>query len=123
MNVVLWIVQILLALVMAGSGAGKLGQPRAKLAESMGWVEDFTAQQVKALGAVEVLAALGLIVPALTGIAPVLTPIAAVGVALYMAGAAVVHTRRGEFANIGINVVLIVLAAVVAWGRFGPYAF
>lgn len=123
MNVVLWIVQILLALAMAGSGAGKLTQTRAKLAESMGWVEDFTAQQVKALGAVEVLAALGLIVPALTGIAPVLTPIAAVGVALFMVGAAVVHARRREFVNVGINLVLIVLAVVVAWGRFGPYAF
>ena len=87
------------------------------------WVEDFPAWAVKAIGVLELLAAVGLILPAVTGIAPVLTPLAAVGIGLLMAGAGVVHFRRGEFAFIGVIAVLFVAAAFVAWGRFGPYAF
>jgi len=58
-----------------------------------------------------------------TGIAPILTPLAAVGLLLIMIGAIVTHLRRGEARTIVVNVVLLLLAAVVAWGRFGPYAF
>lgn len=89
----------------------------------MSWVESYTDQQVKAIGAVEVVGGLGLVLPALTGIVPVLTPIAAVGVAIIMIGAALTHARRNEWAEIAPSVVLFVLAAVIAWGRFGPYAF
>lgn len=123
MNVFLWILQILLALVMLAAGALKLTQPRAKLAESMGWVDGFTGLQIKGIATTEVLAALGLILPAATGIAVILTPLAAVGLVLLMIGAAVTHLRRGELPNAAVNIVLVVLAAVVAWGRFGPYAF
>ncbi len=102
----------------------KLAQPKAKLAASgMGWTEDFSDGAVKGIGALEVLAALGLILPAVLGIAPVLVPLAAVGLALLMIGAAVTHARRSEQQMIGVNVVLLILAAVVAWDRFGPYAF
>lgn len=123
MNVFLWSLQILLALVMLAAGAAKLAQPRAKLAESMGWVESFTGPQIKAISTTEVLAALGLVLPAATGIAVILTPLAAVGLVLLMFGAAITHLRRGELPNAAINIVLVALAAVVAWGRFGPYAF
>ncbi len=123
MNVFLWSLQILLALVMLAAGAAKLAQPRAKLAESMGWVDSFTGPQIKAIATTEVLAALGLVLPAVTAIAVILTPLAAVGVILLMIGAAITHLRRGEVPNAGINLVLLVLAAVVAWGRFGPHAF
>lgn len=121
MNVVLWILQILLALAFAASGALKLTRPREQLAERMGWVDDFSAGTVRLIGALEVLAALGLILPRATGIAPVLTPLAALGLVALMIGAAVVHARRREYPMIAINVVLLVLAAIVAWGRFGPY--
>lgn len=123
MNIFLWIVASLLALAFLGAGVMKLSQPREKLAASMGWVNDFSAPMVKAIGALEVLGALGLILPAATGIAPILTPLAAVGLALVMAGAIVTHLRRGEAKTIAVNVVLLLLAAIVAWGRFGPYAF
>ncbi|MCB0922437.1 MAG: DoxX family protein, partial [Actinobacteria bacterium] len=56
-------------------------------------------------------------------IAPILVPLAAVGLALTQAGAVVVHARRGETANIVVNIVLLAMALFVAWGRFGPYAF
>ncbi|QKE83164.1 DoxX family protein [Arthrobacter sp. NEB 688] len=124
MNIVLWVVAVVLALAFLAAGAMKLTRPKAALAESgLAWVEDFSPGAVKGIGAVEVLGALGLVLPAVTGIAPVLVPLAATGLALTMLGAAVVHGRRGETQMIGINVVLLLLAAFVAWGRFGAYAF
>jgi uncharacterized membrane protein YphA (DoxX/SURF4 family) len=123
-NVVLWIVAGVLAAVFLGSGLSKLAQPRKKIVDSgMGWAEDFSDGAVKAIGALEVLGALGLILPAVLDIAPVLVPIAAVGLALVMAGAAVVHARRKETPMVVANLVLLALAVFVAWGRFGPYAF
>jgi uncharacterized membrane protein YphA (DoxX/SURF4 family) len=124
MNVVLWIIASVLAVVFLGSGLMKLVRPKEKLAESgMGWTEDVSGSTVKLVGGLEVLAGLGLILPAVSGIAPVLVPLAALGVGLIMIGAAIVHARRGEARSIIANVVLFVLAAVVVWGRFGPYSF
>ncbi|MFC8849124.1 MULTISPECIES: DoxX family protein [unclassified Micromonospora] len=123
MNIVLWALQVLLALVFAGAGLTKVTQPKEKLREKMGWVEGAPEGAVKALGALEVLAAIGLILPALTGIATVLTPLAAVGAAIVMAGAVVVHARAKEYPGAAFTAVLLVAALVVAWGRFGPYAF
>ena len=133
MNTVLWVIQILLAAVFAGAGLAKLTQPKEKLRDRMGWVDPVPPSQVKALGAVEVLAALGLVLPALTGIATVLTPLAALGLVIVMIGAILVHLRdmkkqdtddrrRTEIQGAITCVVLLVLAAVVAWGRFGPYS-
>ncbi|MEV7009140.1 DoxX family protein [Streptosporangium sp. NPDC051022] len=124
MNVALWIVAGLLAAAFALAGLMKLAQPKERLAASgMAWTEDFSAVAIKAIGGLEVLGAIGLILPAALGIAPVLTPLAATGLAITMVGAAVVHVRRKENQAIGANVVLLVLAVVVAWGRFGPYSF
>jgi hypothetical protein len=64
------------------------------------------------------LGAAGLILPAATGIAPWLTPLAGLGLVLTMVGAALTHARRGEYSNIGTNIVLLVLAAFVAYGRW-----
>ena len=124
MNIALWIVQGALAFVFAGSGFVKATRDRKRLFDDgITWVEDFSAGTVKAIGVLELLAAAGLILPAVTGIAPVLTPLAAVGIGLMMAGAGVVHFRRGEFAFLGVIAVLFAAAVFVAWGRFGPYAF
>jgi len=124
MNVVLWIIAGLLAVAFAGAGLMKLAQPKAKLAASgMAWTEDFSDSQVKGIGAVEVLGALGLILPAALGIAEILTPLAAAGLAITMVGAAITHLRRGEGSMVPINVVLGGLAVFVAVMRFGPNAF
>lgn len=124
MNIVLWIVAAVLAFGMLASGGMKLARPKAALATSgQGWVEDFSDGAVKGIGALEVLAALGLILPALLDIAPILVPIAATGVVLLMIGAAITHARRREFSAIPINVVLIVLGLFIAIFRFGPNSF
>ncbi|MER5757239.1 DoxX family protein [Streptomyces sp. NPDC002088] len=123
MNVFLWIVQALLALMFAMAGVMKSTQPKEKLAEKLPWVADFSTGTVRFIGIVEFAAALGLILPAATGIAPVLTPVAATGLAVVMVLAIVVHARRKEPSAIGFNTVLLILAVLVAWGRFGPYSF
>jgi uncharacterized membrane protein YphA (DoxX/SURF4 family) len=124
MNILLWIIAGLLAAAFLASGVMKLTQPREKLAASgMGWAQDFKAGTIKLIGVLEVLAGVGLILPAALGIAPVLVPLAALGLVVVMIGALAVHGRRKENQAIGINVVLLLLAAVVVWGRFGPYSF
>ena len=124
MNVVLWIVAGVLAVAFLASGLMKLAQPRQKIVEpGMGWAGDFSDGAVKAIGALEVLGALGLILPAVFDVATVQVPIAAVGLALVMLGAAVVHLRRKETQMVVVNIVLLALAVFVAWGRFGEYAF
>lgn len=124
MDVVLWIIAVVLALVFLAAGLMKTLQPREKLvASGLAWAGDFPPAAVKAIGVLEFLAALGLVLPAALDIAPVLTPLAALGLVVVMVGAAITHTRRKEFQMILPNLVLLVLAAVVAWGRFGPYAF
>jgi hypothetical protein len=70
-----------------------------------------------------VLGAIGLIVPAATGIAPVLTPIAGTGLAVLTALAAGLHVRRKEQHGVQVTAVLFVFAALVIWGRFGPYSW
>jgi uncharacterized membrane protein YphA (DoxX/SURF4 family) len=124
MDVALWIVAGLLALAFLASGAMKLIQPKEKLlASGMPALEDFGAGSIKAIGALEVLAAVGLILPAAFGIAPVLVPLAAVGLVLLMVGATITHLRRHEVQAIVVPLALLAMAALVAWGRFGPQSF
>jgi len=123
MNVALWIVAGLLAVAYLAAGLITLTQPKDKLGKNMAWTEDFSARSIKLIGLVEVIGAVGLILPGIAGIAPVLVPLAATGLALLQVGAAITHLRRGETQMIVINVVFIALAVFVAWGRFGPYAF
>jgi uncharacterized membrane protein YphA (DoxX/SURF4 family) len=118
-----WALQILLAISFIVSGTMKLTSPKRALQPRMGFVEDFSERAVKGIGAAEVLGALGLILPATSKIATVLTPLAAVGLALLMAGAIYVHVRREEGPLAAVPAVLLVLCLIVAWARFGPYAF
>ncbi|MGW5664434.1 DoxX family protein [Streptomyces sp. NPDC003758] len=123
MNVFLWILQAVLAAMFGMAGVMKSAQTMDKLAEKLAWVKDFSPATVRFIGVVEFAAAVGLILPAATGIAPVLTPLAATGLVITMLLAAMTHARRKEPQAIAFNAVLLILAALVAWGRFGPYAF
>jgi hypothetical protein len=125
MNLALWIVAGLLAVVFLIASVSKLVVPKEKLAAAPGgeWVEDFSAGAVKALGGLDFLAAAGLILPAALGIAPVLTPLAAVGCVLLMVGAVITRLRHGGAKAIVLDLTYLALAAFVAWGRFGPQSF
>ncbi|MGW0205323.1 DoxX family protein [Streptomyces sp. NPDC003233] len=126
MNLALWIVSGLLALAYLLSGGGKVVVAKEKIAAfgpSAQWVNDFSGGGVKAIGALEVLAAVGLVLPATLDIAPVLVPSAALGLVILMIGAAITRLRRHEVRFMLVDVVYIVLAAFVAWGRLGPESF
>jgi len=118
MGIALWVVQVLVAVAFLGAGATKLSQPKEKLLKNMAWVEDFSQRTVRLIGALEVLGAIGVVVPALTGVLPWLTPLAALGLVLLMIGAALTHLRRTEYGYIAMNAVLLVLAAFVVYGRY-----
>ncbi|MCY3860846.1 MAG: DoxX family protein [bacterium] len=120
MSVAYWILQGLLAAAMALAGALKLAAGKDGLIDNprMGWVEDASNRQVRALGSIEVAGAIGLILPWGLDIAPALTPIAAIGVAALMAGAVTVHIRRGEARDLAPAIGLGVIAVVIAIGRF-----
>ena len=117
MNIVLWIVQGLLALAFLMAGFMKTFMPVETLKKNMTWVSAVAAPFVRFIGIAELLAAIGLILPAATGVLPWLTGAAAVGLVVIMLSASVFHASRREYSSIGMNVVLLLLAAFVAIGR------
>ena len=124
MNTTLWIIAGILAVAFVAAGSMKLTQSRSALVSSgQGWADDVSDGGVKAIGALEVLGAVGLVLPALLDVATVLVPLAATGLAVLMVGAIVVHARRRELPNVVVNVVLMALAVFLAVQRFGPHAF
>jgi hypothetical protein len=123
MSVALWIAASVLAAVNLAVGAMKLVVSRARLTENMSWAGHFSDASVRAIGALEVLAAVGLILPGVLHVAPILVPLAATGIVVLQIGAVVTNIRYDEANRIPINLVLIVLAVFVTWGRFGPYHF
>jgi uncharacterized membrane protein YphA (DoxX/SURF4 family) len=125
MDIFLWIVAGVLAAFFLAAGATKLTQSRRKLLANpnMQWVEDFSAGTIKLIGTAEVLGALGLILPGALGIAPILVPLAATGLGVIMVGAIITHGRRKEPQPIVINVIVLILAVVLAIFRFGPNSF
>lgn len=118
MNIALWIVQVLLALVFLMAGTLKATQPIEKLAQRMTWVKAVPSWAVRLIGILEILGAIGLILPIITGILPWLTSLAAVGLGLVMVGAIILHTRQREFPQVGSTVVILILALFVVYGRF-----
>ena len=122
MEIVIWIAQGVLAAVFLAAATLKLTNSREDLKEKTPYVEDLTDGQVKAIGTVEVLGAVGVILPAALNIAPILTPIAACGLALTMVAAAAILLKRGEASHVPLNIVIFALAVFVAVERFGAYS-
>ena len=117
MHLTLWILQGVLAVVFAIAGVTHFLPPEG-LPEAMRGVAEMPAGVPYFIGAVEILAVLGLILPGLTGIQTRLTPLASAGLILVMVGAIVWHAQREEFPNIVLNVILAVIAVFVAYGRW-----
>ena len=113
----LWTVQVLLALAFGMAGFMKATAPLETLAANMAWVSNVPGGLVRFIGIVEMLGAIGLILPAATRILPILTPAAGGGLLVVMGLAAGYHALHAEYAGIVPNVVLGLLAGLVAWGR------
>jgi DoxX-like family len=110
-----WIVAGLLALFYLYSGGIKVLQSREKLRPMMGWVDTVPMVFMRTIGVLEVLGAIGLILPPLTGIAPWLALAAAIGLVLVQIGGIILHLSRGEAKVIGLNIVLLVVAGLAVW--------
>ncbi len=123
MNTVIWILQGIIALMFLMAGMMKVTQSKDELRIKgkgrMDWVEDLSIRNVRLIGILEVLAAAGLILPQWTGILPWLTPLAAAGLVLTMMGSMILHMRRGDgVKSISVNIMLLLIAAFVAYGRY-----
>jgi len=118
MNTTIWIIQGVLALMFLMAGVMKSTQPKDKLVKSLPWVNDFSMSTVRFIGISELLGAIGLIVPQVTGILPILTPIAGVGLAIIMILASLHHIPKGEYKEVAFNAILLILSGIVAYYRF-----
>ena len=114
MNVVLWIIQVLLALLFLFAGVTKLILPIEEMTKQMAMPGLF----LRFLGVVEVLGALGLILPGLFRIKTWLTPLAAVGLTIIVVGATVITLKIGGGATAMVPLVTALLSAFVAYGRW-----
>jgi hypothetical protein len=125
MNTTLWIATGLLALVALSGGITKTFIPKEKLEhhEGAAWTRGFSPAFVKTLGVLELLAAVGLILPALVDVVPVMVPVTAVCWIALMIGAMITHGRLGQVKLVMVNVVYTALAVFIAVGRFGPESF
>lgn len=115
MKIVIWIAQILLAVLFALSGFMKLVTPIDELAESMAWVEDFSELQIRVIAILEILATIGLILPMILNKYKFLVPLSALGLSITMIGALATHLIRGE--SVVINIVLFTLGLLVFYWR------
>jgi uncharacterized membrane protein YphA (DoxX/SURF4 family) len=118
MNTALWIVQILLAAMYLMAGTMKTFRTAAAK-QQMPWAKDRSDAFVRFVGISELLGALGLILPLVTGILPWLTVAAAVGLSLIQLLAIFSeHLPRKEFNVIPVNIVLLLLSIFIALGRW-----
>jgi uncharacterized membrane protein YphA (DoxX/SURF4 family) len=118
MNLVLWIVQGLLAVSCVVSGVLKAFRPLANVSRLFPWASHVPAALVRVIGASELLAGIGLVLPSALLILPWLTVAAAAGLVLLMLCAALFHAWRREFPSIGTTIVLLLLAMLIVIGRW-----
>jgi hypothetical protein len=93
-------------------------RPKDKLVDNLPWAEDFSPATIKFIGIMEILGAIGLILPWLTGIAAFLTPLAATGLVILQLLAIIVHLRRREAKVVPMNTILLLAALFVAILRY-----
>ncbi len=122
MNTALWVIQSFLAAIFIMAGFGKISSSKEQHIASRHIKPGASVVPIRALGVLEWLGCIGIIVPWLTGIAPVLTPVAAAGFCLVMVAGIVVHIVKKEYKMLPMLAVIFVLAAVVAYCRFGQLA-
>jgi uncharacterized membrane protein YphA (DoxX/SURF4 family) len=115
MTILLWVLQLFLAVVFFAHGVFLLFPPAAMIEQMNAtlprWFQLF-------IGAAEVMAAVGLTLPGITRIQPWLVPCAAAGVMIVMISATIFHVARGEGSSAVTTAVLLVLATFVAYMRW-----
>ncbi len=118
MNTTLWIIQSLIALTFLYSGINKSIFSEEKLvASGQTGVEGLPMPLIRFIGVVEILGAIGIILPLLLNILPVLTAISAIGFAVIMILAARIHYKRGEYKTVFINFIIFLMCLFIAYGR------
>jgi putative oxidoreductase len=117
MDIALWILQVLLALLFAAAGIRKVQLSPVALAQRAPALSTLPLPFIWCIGSAEFLAAIGLILPAATRIVPALTPAAAAGLVVLMTSATVFNAAHRKYAQLGLTVLLLLLAAVVVYGR------
>ncbi|HTU63506.1 MAG TPA: DoxX family protein [Polyangiales bacterium] len=117
LNLGLWIVQGLLALLFVGTAIWKFATPIAKLAAMIPWAGQVSPALLYTTATFDLLGGLGVVLPSITHIKPGLTVLAALGCAALQIAAILFHVSRNEVANTPFNFLLVALALFVAWGR------
>lgn len=117
MNVALWIIQIIVAALFLTSGSLKLVLPKDNLRKVFEWIEDYSEQRLRFIGAFEVLGGLGLFLPGVYSTLEILIPLAAIGLTVIMILASLVHYKRDEKNNLIVNIIVLLLLLLIAAGR------
>lgn len=118
MNIILWISQGLLACIFLLAGIMKVTKNKETLREKLGdWTDSYTESKLKLIGLLEILGAIGIILPMLINWIPLLTPIAAIGLSMTMVGALMVHFKRKETDKTIVNFALLFLSLFIVVGR------
>ena len=107
--------QLVLCVIFLYFGMLKMFLPIEKIEKKVTWAHDYSVAKLKFFGFLEVIGALGLILPYQLGVLPILTPMAATGLAMVMAGAGMVHLRRDEINMIFLNILIIFMLAGVGF--------
>ena len=118
LNITLWVLQILLALLFANAGFMKCFKPIAEIAPMITWAPDLPEWLVRFIGTSELLGAVGLILPAVLKMLPRLTTFASAGISVIMLLAIIFHMFRGEFFALPMTGILFALAAFITYGRW-----
>jgi uncharacterized membrane protein len=117
MHISLWVAQGFLAAFLL-SGTILKFMPIEKISVMMPWTGQLPSLEVRLLDVIDLLGALGLILPSLLRIRPNLTPWAAIGIIALMICAISFHLLRGEASVIGANIIAAGIGVFIAWGRF-----
>ncbi|RAK02754.1 DoxX-like protein [Larkinella arboricola] len=118
MDIFVWVLQISLALFFMAPALMKIKTPKREMIEKQQLAPGESILPIRALGVIEVLGSIGIILPLWLGILPVLTPLAATGFCVVMVGATIVHYKKGDYKVLPLLVVVFIAAAFVAWSRF-----
>jgi len=119
MNTIFWILQALTAVVFMYSGINKSIYSEQKLvAKGQTGVEGLSFSLIRFIGIIEIIGAIGLVLPVALKTLPKLTMISATGFAIIMILAARIHYKRAEPKCVVNNLILLGLCVAIAWYRF-----